>query len=58
MLAEADDLVEDALGNFPLGGFGDFDDFVAADDGDRVAIGIEADAFAGNVVDHDGIEIL
>ena len=30
MLAEADDLVEDALSYFPLCGFGDFDDLVAA----------------------------
>ena len=58
MLAEADDLVEDALGDFPLGGFGDFDDFFASDDGDGVAVGVEADAFAGNVVDHDGVEVL
>ena len=58
MLAEAHDLVEDALGDFPLGGFGNFDHFVAGDDGDGVAVGIEADAFARNVVDDDGVEIL
>ena len=28
------------------------------DDGDGVAVGVKADAFAGNVVDDDGIEIL
>jgi hypothetical protein len=58
VVAEADDLVENALGDFPFGGFGNFDNFVVADDGDFVAVGIEADAFAGNVVDDDGIEIL
>ena len=57
MLAEADDLVEDALGYFPLCGFGDFDDLVAADDRHRVAVGIETDAFARDVVDYDGVEI-
>ena len=56
VLAEADDLVEHALGDFPLGGFGDFDHFVVGDDGDGVAVGIEAHAFARDIVDHDGVE--
>ena len=57
MLAHAHDLVEDALGDFPLRGFGDFDYFVAGDDGDRIAVGVETDAFAGNIVDDDGVKI-
>ena len=56
MPAQLYDLIEDALGYLPLGSFGNFDDFVVGDDGDRVAIGVEADAFAGDVVDDDGVE--
>ena len=56
-MAEADDLVEDALCHFPFGGFGNFDHLVTGDDGDGVAVGIEADAFARNIVDYDGVEI-
>src|ERR1700751_1528636 len=50
--AQLDDLIEDALGYVPLGGFGDFDDLVVSNDMDGVAVGVEADAFARNVV-HD-----
>ena len=46
LLAEFHNLIENTLGYFALRGFGDFDHFVASDDGDRVAVGIEADAFA------------
>ena len=56
MLAQADDLVEDALGDFPFRGFGDFDDLVVGNDGDGVAVGVETYAFAGNVIDDDGVE--
>ena len=57
MLAQAHDLVEDALGDFPLGGLGDFDDLVVSNDRHFVALGIEADAFAGYVVHYDAIEM-
>ncbi len=46
MLAETDDLVQDALGHFPFRGFGNLDDFVAADNCDRVTVGIETHAFS------------
>jgi hypothetical protein len=57
-LADADNLIEYALGHFPLRGLRDFDDLVVSNDGHFIAIGIEADAFAGDVVDHDGVELL
>ena len=55
--ADAHNLVENALRHFPLRGLGNFDDLVVSDDGHFIAIGVEADAFAGNVVDHDGVEM-
>ena len=51
-------MVKDALSDFPLGGFGDFNYFVARDDGDGVTVGVETDTFARDVVDHDRVEIL
>jgi hypothetical protein len=51
------DLIEDALRDLPLGGFRDFHDFIAGDDGDGIAIGIEAHTFAGNIVYDDAIEV-
>ena len=56
-MAETYYLVEDALGYFPLRGFRDLDDLIVSDNRDSVAVGIEPDAFAGNVVDYDGIEV-
>ena len=46
VLAEMDDLVQDALGHFPFRGFGNLDNFVAADNCDRVTVGIEAHTFS------------
>src|SRR5580704_16500421 len=57
-LANPDDLIEDALCHFPLGGLGHFDDFVVSNDGDLVAVRIEADAFARDIVDYNGVELL
>ncbi len=57
-LPQPNDLIEDALSHFPFRGLGDFDNLIVGDDGDFVAIGIEADAFAGNVVDHDRVQSL
>ena len=58
VLAQLNDLVENTLGDFPLRGLGNFEDFVAGDDRDGVAVGVEAYAFAGNVVDHNRVEVL
>jgi hypothetical protein len=58
VLPQLCDLIKNALGHFPLGGFGDFDHFFASDDGHGIAVGIEADAFTRNVVDHDCVEVL
>ena len=44
--SQSDRLVEHALCNFPLGGFGHFDHFAVSDDGDRIAVRVEAHAFA------------
>ena len=49
-------LVEDALGDFPLRSFGNVDHFFLRDDGDGVAVGIEADAFARDVIGDDGVQ--
>src|SRR5208282_60016 len=57
-LANAHNLVENALRHFPLGGLGNVDDLVVGNDGHFIAIGVEADAFAGNVIHDDGIELL
>ena len=56
--AQANHLIEHALRDFPLGGLGNFNHFVLGDDGDSVAIGVEADAFARDIIHHDGIERL
>ena len=53
-----EDDVEDALGDFGLGGFGHVHDFGGGDDGDGVAVGIHADAGLGNVVGNDGVQAL
>ena len=46
------------MGHFYFRSLGNLDDLVAADDGHRVAVRIEAHALARNVIDHDGVEIL
>src|ERR1035437_1443083 len=46
-------LVEHPLRNFPLRGLGNLDYFALGDDGDRVAVGIEANTLARNVIDYD-----
>src|SRR5580704_500710 len=51
-LAQADDLIQDALRDLPLCCFGNFDYFVARDDGDSVAVGVEAYAFARRSEEH------
>src|SRR5579859_93324 len=58
VLAELHNLVEDALGYFPLRGFRDFNNLITRDDGDRVAVRVKADAFARYVVDDDRVEML
>ena len=57
-LPEANDLIEDALGDFPLGGFRDIDDLITRNDGDGVAIGVEPHSFARDVIDHNRVEVL
>src|SRR5579863_9872797 len=57
-LADADDLIENALRHFPFGGLGHFDHFVMTDDRNLIALGIEADALARDIIHHDGIELL
>jgi len=54
-LTEAGYLIENALSHIPFGGFGNFDYFVVGDDSDGIAVGVEAYAFAGNVVDDDSV---
>ena len=46
------------MSNVLLAGFRYFDDFVVRDDGDRVAIGIETNAFVRYIVDHNRIQRL
>ena len=46
------------MGDVQLTGFGHFDDFVVRDDGHRVAIGIETNAFVRYIVDHNRIQRL
>ena len=46
------------MSNFPLGGLRDFDHVIPSDDGDCISIRVEADAFAGDIVDDDSVEIL
>src|SRR5258707_8296063 len=46
MTAQPDYLIEHSLSHFPLGGLRHFEDIMLGDDGDGIAIGIEADAFA------------
>jgi len=58
VFAQANHLFEHALGNFPLRRFGNINDVVAGDDGDGVAVGVEANSFAGDIVDHDRVERL
>jgi len=58
LLADANNLVENALRDFPLRGLRNFNDFITGDDSHFVAIGVESNAFAGNVVDYDGVELL
>ena len=57
-VTQAHNLVEYPLRNFPLGRLRNLDDLVLRNDGHFIAIGVEADAFAGDVVDYDGIELL
>jgi len=58
LLADAHDLVEDALRYFPFRRLRNVNDFVARNDSYLVAIGIESNAFARDIVDHDGVELL
>ena len=57
-LANLDDLIEHALRHFPLRSLWHFGDLIVRDDGDFIAIGVETDAFAGYVVDHNGVKVL
>ena len=45
VLTQAHDLIEDALGYFPLRAFGDFDNLVTGDDSHGVAVLIKTYAF-------------
>jgi len=55
-LAQAGYLVEHTLGDLPLGGFRHFDHFTLGDDGNCVPVGVEANAFPRDIIDHDSIE--
>ena len=57
LLAQPRNLVENSLGYFPLRGFGDFDHIVARNDCYGVAVGVEADAFARDIIDDNRIQI-
>ena len=50
------DGIQHALRHFPLCGFGNLDCFIAGENGDRIAVGVKANALAGDVVDDDGVE--
>jgi len=56
-LANPDNLIQNALRHFPLRGLGDLDDLVVGNDRHFIAVGVETDTFAGDVVDHDSIEV-
>jgi hypothetical protein len=56
-LAKPDNLIQDALRHFPLRGLGDLDDLVVGNDRHFIAVRVETDTFAGDVVDHDSIEV-
>src|ERR1700730_9395079 len=57
VLPNAHYLIEDTLRDFPLRGFGNINDLIVGNDRHRIALGIEADAFAGYVIDDDCIEL-
>src|SRR5579863_5070289 len=57
LLAQAHHLVEDALRHFPLRGLGNLDDFVMGEDSGGIAVGVEADALAGNIIYDDCVEM-
>src|ERR1700688_5124242 len=57
-LAQAHDLIEHSLRNFPFRRLGNLHDFVVRDDGYLIAIGVESDPFASNIVHYDGVELL
>ena len=48
-------MIEYSLGDFPFCGFGDFDNIMVSDDRHGVAVGVEADAFVGDVVHDDRV---
>jgi hypothetical protein len=61
MIAEAAQpryLIEHTLSDFPLCGFRNFEDFCVSDNRDRVAVGVEADAFSRDVIYYDRVERL
>src|ERR1700734_4117023 len=58
LLADAHHLVEDALRYFPFRGLRNFNHVIARNDSYLVAIRVETKSFAGNIVDHDGVELL
>src|ERR1700680_1861970 len=51
-------LVEDALRDLPLRGLGHFDNLMVSEDRDSIAFGVKTNAFAGNIVHDDGVEML
>src|SRR5260370_14066796 len=58
LLAKPHNLVENSLGNFPLRSLGNLYYLFMADDSNRVAIGVESHALAGNIIDDNSVEIL
>ena len=54
--AQGDDFVEDAVGEFALGHLGQVDGGGGSEEGGGVEVGVEANAFAGDVVEDDGVD--
>src|SRR5271157_3974620 len=55
-LSQLNDLVQHTMGNFPFRGLRNLNHFTGRDNRDRVAVGIETDALAENVVYDNRIE--
>src|SRR5277367_4055915 len=53
--AQAEDLLEDAVGEVAFGHLGEFEGGGWREKGDGVAVGVEADTFARDVVENDGV---
>ena len=57
MVSQLYDLIQDALCDLPFRRFGHVDDFVTGNNGDGVAVGIESNALARDIIDDNRVEL-